>query len=76
MAARAARLRGTRLTAAALPEWLTEPVVYIAFRWYRQNRGSLTMFVPDTLVTACVRSGTRCDGVGGVVTRRDIDTRK
>lgn len=34
MASRMAHLQGRELTAADLPDWLTEPVVYIALRWY------------------------------------------
>jgi hypothetical protein len=34
MASKMAHLQGRELTAADLPDWLTEPIVYIALRWY------------------------------------------
>jgi hypothetical protein len=34
MASRSAVLQGRKLAAADLPDWLTEPVVYIALHWY------------------------------------------
>jgi hypothetical protein len=48
MAARAAHLQQKDLTVSELPDWLTQPIVYIALRWYCED---LNCAVPAQPIT-------------------------